>query len=353
MALTVHRWLCRCLAPDALCSTAELTSALDSPGFAWEPMLALAHRHLIAAPWYPALQRRGLLARAPAEVVEHLAALHAFNTERNALLRRELIRAARTFNAIGVEPLLLKGALALLPGQSPEVAARLMGDLDLLVPADRIAECGEALIAGGYYTAAEEDGAAASHHAPPLRHPDHGTKFELHRAVVGRSLASVPPVDDLWRDSRPVAVENVVVCVPSPTHRVLHNALHTLVQDRRAESGILELRQLLDLVQWRAREETEIDWSRVRARFDARSQGVTLVAYLLVAHDLFGQPLPAGCKPTLSAVWLAGKFLFGVRHPAAIRGYHWQRRLKRLPKRLLTPAWYSMKIRALRRGEPL
>ncbi|MDS4030666.1 MAG: nucleotidyltransferase family protein [Candidatus Contendobacter sp.] len=350
---TPHVWLCHCLAPDAWCPTTELLHSMEQPGFDWEPILALAHRGLVATSLYPALQRRGLLAAAPTEVVAHLTTLHALNAEHNQLLRRELRAAARLFNQIGVEPLLLKGALALLPDAYPGAESRLMGDLDLLVPADRLADCQQALNAFGYHAAHPETGHAGHHHAPPLFHPEHGCKFELHRAVLGRLLEAVLPTKDIWRDSHRVVLEGAFVRAPSPTHRILHNALHTLLQDHRAESGILELRQLLDLVQLRARDDAGIDWPLVQARFEARGQYAALGAYLRAARDLFGQPLPAGCPPSIAATWLEWKFTFGVRHPAAIRWYHWHTRLKRLPKRLCTPSWYPMKIRALLRGAPL
>ena len=85
-----HRWLCHCLAPDGFYPTAELTPTLDAPDCTWESLLMLAHRHFIAAPWYAALQRRGLLERLPAEMADHLAAVYTLSLERNQILRREL-----------------------------------------------------------------------------------------------------------------------------------------------------------------------------------------------------------------------------------------------------------------------
>jgi hypothetical protein len=306
MSFASHRWLCRCLAPDTLCPTAALQDSLDAPNFAWEPMLTLAHRHLVAGSWYAALQRRGLLEQAPVEMVEHLAALHALSIERNQLLRRELVRATRAFNALGVEPLLLKGALALLPGQPPEIAARLLGDLDLLIPADRIADCQNALKAFGYHATHEEDHYASHHHAPPLFHPDHGAKFELHRAVLlGGSLAAALSVQEVWRDSQRIGIEQAVVRASSLTHRVLHNLLHTLLRDHRVELEMVELRQMLDLVQFRARDDAGIDWPLIQARFAVLGQGAALGAYLRVGCNWFGQPLPDSVHSSMT-IALAG-----------------------------------------------
>lgn len=310
-----HRWLCRCLAPDDLWSTAELTRDLNRPDFDWETILTMAHRGLVATMLYPALHRRGLLERAPVEMVEHLAALHALSIERNQLLRRELVRAARAFNAFGVEPVLLKGALALLPDQPSEIAARLLGDLDLLIPADRLAEGQNVLKAFGYYATHDEDRYTGHHHAPPLFHPDHGGKFELHRAVLGRSLDAALPAAEVWRDSQRIGVEGAFVRAPALTHRVLHNLLHTLVQDRRAGLGILELRQLLDLTQLRTGGDGEIDWPLIRARFTLLGQRAALSAYLRTAYNLFGLLLPDGFPSSMMTAWLEWKFAFCPRHP--------------------------------------
>lgn len=354
MSMIPHRWLCRCLAPDGLCPTAELTSTLDAPNFAWEPLLVLAHRHFIAAPWYAALQRRGLLERLPVEIGEHLAAIYTLSLERNRLLHRELMRMVRVLNALGIEPLLLKGALALLPDQPPEVAARLMGDLDVLAPTDAVSAAHQALQDQWGYRPAYPDWRFANHHhVSPLIHADHGVKIELHRTILGGAWDAALPTEEVWRDSQRLVWEGVIVRTPSHTHRVLHNLLHTLLQDGRAERGLLELRQLLDLVQFRASGDQTIDWPLIRARFTTLGQGAVLEAYLRVARDGFGQPLPDGTPSSLSAAWLKGKFEFGIRHPAAGRWFYWQMRLKRLPKRLATPAWYPAKFRAWRQGRPL
>lgn len=352
MALNSPRdWLFDCLAPGDRRADA-VREHLATGRVDWPLVLRQANRGLVVTQLAPALDRHGLLSRVPEEIRDYLTALHELNVERNRLLRRELIEATRAFNGIGVEPLLLKGSLSLLPDQPPEIAARLMGDLDLLVPIDRLADCRDALFSLGYRATSKED-RPIHHHAPPLVHADHGVKFELHRAVLGRSLDAVLPADEMWRDCRRVALEGASARAPSPTHQALHNALHTLLQDRRAEKAILELRQLLDFVQLRAREDAGIDWPLVEARFAECRQRTALIAYLLLARKLLGQPLPTGYKPALAAGWLARKFTFGARHPATSRGYHWLWRLGNLPRRLATPSWYGWKIRALWNGAPL
>ena len=144
MALTSQRWLCRCLAPgDA--GTDAARNRLEAGRVSWPQVLRQANRGLVVTNLAAALDRRGLMPLAPAEVRDYLTTLHALNAERNQLLRRELARAAQACNAIGVEPLLLKGALALLPDSCPGAEARLMADLDLLIQAAAVDACQQAL----------------------------------------------------------------------------------------------------------------------------------------------------------------------------------------------------------------
>jgi len=67
-----------------------------------------------------------------------------------------LIAVAQLLDHIDVEPILLKGAIALLPDQYPGAEDRVIGDLDLLLPVDRIDEASEALRKTGYRVASLE-----------------------------------------------------------------------------------------------------------------------------------------------------------------------------------------------------
>ena len=113
----------------------------------------MATAQLVAPQLYAALCAQGRLALVPDDVRAALAELHRLNDARNARLRVVLRDTIRHLNQAGIEPLLLKGSIALLPGQDSQVAARIMSDLDLALY-NAEAEAGEAVLrAAGYVDA--------------------------------------------------------------------------------------------------------------------------------------------------------------------------------------------------------
>ncbi|MFB1490471.1 MULTISPECIES: nucleotidyltransferase family protein [unclassified Thiocapsa] len=105
----------------------------------------LATAHLVAPSLYATLEARGTLASVPEDVRQALACLHELNDDRNRRLRRVLRETAEILNQADIVPVLLKGAIALLPDQYPLAFARVLCDLDLGVPADQADRAGAAL----------------------------------------------------------------------------------------------------------------------------------------------------------------------------------------------------------------
>ena len=154
--------------------------------------------------------------------------------------------------------------------------------------------------------------------------------------------------------ARLMAWDGLRVWIPELELRLLHNALHHQLQNQAFFSGSLSLRQLLEFAQLRALPDAAaLDWPGLFRRLDAAGAGDAVCSYLLAAQRLFGQPLPDGITPTRAARWAEDRFWFRVNHPRLGRGLEWlaryRRRLPNLPKRLLTPAWYPAKYRALRK----
>jgi hypothetical protein len=90
--------------------------------------------------------------------------------------------------------------------------------------------------------------------------------------------------------------------VPSPTHRVLHNLLHSDLINQTYVRGRIDLRSLHELVRMQVVEQERLDWQAIRERMDRGGQGRVLRASLYLAHRYFGSPLPDRLHPTLGAV---------------------------------------------------
>ena len=120
----------------------------------------------------------------PPEIRDYLDAALALNARRNRHLTEALARIATSLNAIDIEPVLLKGAARLVDGVYPAATLRFLGDLDILIPAERAQEAAAVLKRMGFEAIETAGWNAAHHHLPMLREPDTGACVELHTELT-------------------------------------------------------------------------------------------------------------------------------------------------------------------------
>jgi hypothetical protein len=356
-------FLGRCLTPEIAADPA-LAEAIQSGAVPWQQLFWLAGNHLVTPSLAGSLRRKALFDLLPEEMQNYLDILQTLNRERNRILYRELIHIAQLLNRSGIKPVLLKGVNALLPDQYPGAKDRVLGDLDLMVPADRVGEASAALQADGYLQLSLERVLSRdlirSHHAAPLLHPNLPVTVELH----SRMLRNVQ--DDARLSARLIAAPvtlpggKATVLVPDPATRLLHNFLHTQIQDQNHALFSLAHRQLLEFVSLRHWQGQQWDWPVLAKRLRPKRHRA-LAGYLLAAERWYGQPMPPdlGSSPTGPKFWLnlTERAQAENRWRRLLALYRIPRqllpRLLTLPYRLLTPPWFALKYRSLRSGEPL
>lgn len=186
-------------------------------------------------------------------------ALARLRDERRTLaarqLRLEVALAAFTEVATGLDvPFApLKGGALTLGGWA-SAATRPAGDLDLLVPRDRLEELQGALLGRGFAAA----GAAYEHQAPMLRHAA-GGQLELHRVVLGVRLERRRSADFAaleraglltGQPPAPVVADRRRLRWPCRELLAAHALVHALAQHALAPgaySGLLLVGDLADL----------------------------------------------------------------------------------------------------------
>lgn len=177
-ALQGLRLLCALVSPF---STRESLLADWPETPPWQGLLAQADKHRLIPVLSVALARHGLVDRVDPELAELLAAVAAWNTERNEGFRRQMRTLSAALNAAGLQPVWLKGALTLLPPQGP-AAGRQMMDLDVWLPEESAQRGAMAVLRSLGYVS---DGPVESQrHYPPFFHPDEMARVELHHSVV-------------------------------------------------------------------------------------------------------------------------------------------------------------------------
>jgi Uncharacterised nucleotidyltransferase len=356
------RFLCRCLAP-ATVADPDFADLLSGGDVLWPQILWLAGNHLVTPSLSGALRRRGVFDVLPGDIREYLDAIRELNRERNRILYDELIAVAQRLNHIDVEPILLKGAIALLPDQYPGAEDRVIGDLDLLLPLDRIDEAFAALRKTGYHAPSLEHtlpGAhKRNHHAPPLLHPELPVEIELHKRMLFDDRAAARLRARMVETSIVLPGADVRMRVPDLATRLLHNFLHNQIQDRNHALFSMNHRQLLEFVQLRESGGARLDWASLVERLRPEHRRAFAV-YLLAAEHWYGQPYPPElARPAGSRLMFMISIMVQSRRDwhRAFAPYVFARRylprLLKLPLRFLTPGWFVLKYRALRRGERL
>src|SRR5262249_27410269 len=97
------------------------------------------------------------------------------NTERNAAIRAQATTVLAALNAAAIEVALLKGTRLVLDKRTPFSQGRVLGDIDLLVPAEKWKRAGSILEGTGY----RRGGAAP--HAITYVAANGGVEVDLHR----------------------------------------------------------------------------------------------------------------------------------------------------------------------------
>ena len=261
--------------------------------------LSLAGLHLVT----PALRRGfrtlGLDHDLPDELATFLEAVETLNARRNRRLAAQAAELAGALNASDIEPVFLKGTAQLLLGLYPDPSARLIGDIDLLVPLDRLDAAAAALREIGYVDL--EAGPAHAHDGQAMTHPQRPAMVELHRAAVPLHLEPLLPSEELQADAVPLAGLGASRArAPCPTHLALHNMLHAMLQHRAWRLANLPMRDAFDLVLIDRGLGAGLDWEAVARRAAGTPGGLQALAfYTGAAHAVF----PAAGFPRFDPGW--------------------------------------------------
>jgi hypothetical protein len=256
----------------------------------WELLIEASSYHWVTPALGWCLANRQDLAE---EVRDCFAAVLALNGKRNDGLLAALGRIVAACNAIAVEPVPLKGAARLIFGDYPAPSVRFLGDLDILVPADRAADVAEALRGIGFEESADDPVLPAGHHHLPMLHDrTAGGGVELHTGVLNGEADRVIPTAWFQARTAPCASAGMRIRVPDATASVGHIVAHDQLFHEGYWAGKFELRQLLDLAVIRAAHEAAIDWAELDRLFCQAGAGEVLATYLAFAEALLGQPAP-------------------------------------------------------------
>ena len=322
-------------------------------------MLALAGWHGVTCGLWRAFGADA--ERLPEDCAAYLEAASHLNARRNARLVGQAREIADALRAAGIRAVFLKGTALLLCDLHADPAARLVGDIDLLVASDRLEDAAAALVAAGYRRLPDR----VAHAHDPVRLVREGRPglIELHHAPVAFSLAPALSAEAVLARAEPSPPAPGAL-VPCPEDLVVHAVAHAMLQDHGFRLAELRLCDALDLARLAARYGDAIDWGAVAARLDRVPEGRDALVFCLhAARESLAAPLPAlepsaRVRRRLSS-WRgrAGGPAAAITRRAALIGVYardWIWRLRHLPgqrrhllARLASPTTYPSILRTL------
>jgi len=294
--------LCRCLSFDEQGNDDTLRT-LTSPQVNWPKLLRTAGAQLVTPALASALKRRQILDQLDPEVRNYLDGIQSLNLIRNETLRTQLFRIAEELNGIGITPLLIKGAIALLPNHYPGATDRLMGDLDIVVPDEKMSDAHALLARMGYSekpdaylsyfwaTAVEKRSVA---HIPGMQHQSLPVSVELHRRMLSKKH------DDkaLQQSANLLSIalpSGATVMIPDPTAQLVHSFIHSQISHQLGPRRLIHMRHLLEFaaLTQHYRDDIAIDTIRASVLPKRLSQ---LAEYWAVAESWLGALFPEGLQ---------------------------------------------------------
>jgi hypothetical protein len=270
-------------------SARRLVSALRDPDALgdpdWSALVATARAEQLLGSLADRLAGRAL----PCGVERILAAARRDSAHQRTRALWEAEMARRALAPLGIPVILLKGT-AFHAANLTAAEGRAVGDLDILVPRDRIAEAEAALIAAGWERMKEAGGYDDAyyrrwmHELPPLIHRARDRMIDVHHTILPPTARPTPDAGALIADA--VALD-AGLAVLAPADMVVHAAAH-LFADGDLAGGLRNLWDIDRLL----RQFDSRDFRRRLAERAARHQLRPAVARALrLAARLYGSPV--------------------------------------------------------------
>jgi hypothetical protein len=265
---------------------ADPVSVLTLDNAGWTELLSAAHAERLAATL--AMRVEGLDIPARVQAVLRNARLNAEVGRVRALWEVEMCR--RALAPLDVPVVLLKGSAFLAAGLSAG-QGRLVGDLDILVPRDRLDAVEAAILRAGWEWLKTDDYddhyyRTWMHELPPMIHRDRDAMIDIHHTILPLTARPKPDAAAMIADS--VLLENGlrVLC---PEDMVIHAAAH-LFADGDLAGGMRNLWDIHGLLGEFA--ERGDFWARLDERGARHGLGVEVGRALRLSNVLFGTVIP-------------------------------------------------------------
>ncbi|HEV8014141.1 MAG TPA: nucleotidyltransferase family protein [Stellaceae bacterium] len=259
----------------------------------WDLAIRQARRAGLLARLEAQLRHGRLMGAVPPAQRAHLDAARILATKHRADVARELRAIVTALAPLAVPVILLKGAAYAAAGLPP-ADGRLFGDIDILLPRDRLAEA-ERLLAAAGWNAAKTDAYDQRyyrdwmHELPPLQHERRQTAIDVHHTIVPPTAGFAVDAKRL-RDAALAVAGAPGLAVLAPADMVLHSAAHLFTEGEFGR-GLRDLCDLDLLLRHCAKSDPHF-WDDLAERAAAFRLERAMHYALRFAAGILGTPVP-------------------------------------------------------------
>lgn len=228
---------------------AEIKETINTGLVNWEHVVELSSGQFVLPALYMQLKRNGILSHLPADLVEFLEEITDLNRKRNLAILEQAKEISTLLHAQGISPVFLKGVAHLLFGLYIDLAERMIGDIDFLVPEDKMVEAANLLIEKGYKPLIDykPETFAQLKHFPRLQNYDYPAAVEIHKEVLNPGYQNLFRGVEILKDKQSVVELQNHAFIPSTKNMIIHNVLNAQLSDKSYSYSDLLLRQMYDL----------------------------------------------------------------------------------------------------------
>jgi hypothetical protein len=259
---------------------------LESAGFAWPRLIALAHRHDVIPLLNAALRDCASL---PAPTRRSLQSDSRTVLAHNLSLAAELIEVLELFGRSGVNALPFKGP-AWAQALYGNMAHRQIRDLDIFVDRSEVARACQLLAGRGYILSKQSQALPAGQCKDvELVHPETGRHLELHWSVCEPWHDKRVSRLKLWNPVSSTVLLNCPIPLPSAEDIFFLLAIHGARHRWESLKWLCDLAALLQVF-------PALDWGAVLSRAAKMGRRRMVLLPLALVNRLFGAQLPCAME---------------------------------------------------------
>lgn len=265
----------------------------------WNLFLILGEHHDLLPLLFRGLDGASI-SRLPQHLVSHLHDHFQANWLRNRLALQCFLDVETSLSEADIPTLLLKG-LAVANTVYEHPALRQFGDVDFLIPGNRITEAREILERADYHpiyppnmlcdlksqrlNLNQEHIYSAYYHEITLQSSDKLLQIDLHWNLLPRYYPIGPDLGAIWKSSRTRMLGGHPIRTLSTEHQLLHTCVHATKDGWRKLKWVVDIDRIV-------RADGEIDWERLADLAKGWRCERIMGTGIQLAHELLETPIP-------------------------------------------------------------